>query len=80
MILLDKCQIKSFEDINILIQVELFCLKTFFWKKLLEKKVKKLLFEKILEKIFFHLWRLKVQMHNRRGKVVDLEILHDRLI
>ena len=44
-ILLDKGQIKSFEDINILIKIELFCLKTVFcfWKKLLfeEKKVRK---------------------------------------
>ena len=50
-IFLDKCQMKSFEDINILIKVKVFCLKTFFWKKLLFEKmfwkirIKKLLFE-----------------------------------
>ena len=38
-ILLDKCQMKSFENINILIKVKLFCLKNvFFWKAFIWKK------------------------------------------
>ena len=43
-ILLDKCQMKSFEDINILIIIKLFCLKTvcfgksFYVKKSMLKK------------------------------------------
>ena len=52
-ILLDKCQMKSFKNINILIEVILFCLKNFFfWKKAFiwktfvfeKKKLKKLFF------------------------------------
>ena len=47
---LDKCQIKSFENISILIEVILFCLKNFFLKKAFIRKKntflkKKLLFE-----------------------------------
>ena len=40
-VFVDKCEMKSSEDINILITIELFCLKNvFFWKNLLfEKKV-----------------------------------------
>ena len=39
-ILLDKCQMKSFKNINILIKVKLFGLKKFFmWKRLLLKKI-----------------------------------------
>ena len=54
MILLDKCQMKSFENINILIEVNLFCLKTFFLEKAfiqkisLKKKLKKLKKKKLL--------------------------------
>ena len=39
----DKCQMKSIEDINVLIKVKLFCWKNLlFWKKFLfERKFKK---------------------------------------
>ena len=38
-ILLDKCQMKSFKNIKIVIKVKLVCLKkSLFWKKLLLKK------------------------------------------
>ena len=52
-ILLDKCQMKSFENINISIKVKLFCVKNvFFWKKLLFER--KYVFErKNLKNCFF---------------------------
>ena len=69
-ILLDKCHMKSFEDINILIKNESFLFeKCLLWKKLLfekrlflKKKLKKSFFEKKLlfetkkfeKKIFFN--------------------------
>ena len=60
----DKCQIESFEDINILIKVKLFCLKNVFFEKKLsfekklcfwKHKLKKNAFfqKKLLEKITF---------------------------
>ena len=54
MIPLDKCQMKSFENINILIKVKLFCLKNvlFLEKKLLFEK-KKGFMKKILKIVFF---------------------------
>ena len=71
----DKCQMKRFEDINILIKVKLFCLKTLFFleksfclkKKFLKRKLKKLLFRKksyLKQKNFlFHIsffWKKKI--------------------
>ena len=76
----DKSQMKSFKNTNILIKVKLCCLKNFFleksaliWKKHFSKKInfffwkKKFCFGKnafFLKKIFFNLWRIKVQVHN----------------
>ena len=52
MILLDKCQMKSFKNIKIVIRVKLVCLKkSLFWKKLLFEK--KLCFQKKIWKLFF---------------------------
>ena len=64
MIPLDKCQMKSFKNNNILIKVKIFCLKKFFLEKsfyLKTKFLKKILF---LEKKFFYLWHLKVPVPN----------------
>ena len=50
-IFLDKCQMKSLEDINILIRVKLFCLKNSFFEK------KKILNIKMNPERFFFLER-----------------------
>ena len=68
-ILLDKHQVKSFENINILIKVQLFVGKSFFfskkdfiWKKTVIWKKEIIFLEKNFfeKKLFFYLWRLKV--------------------
>ena len=48
---LDKCQIKSFENINILIEVKLFCLKNAFFEKDFHLK-EKIVFERKKKKSF----------------------------
>ena len=55
-ILLDKYQMKSVENVNILVKIKLCCLKNFFfvWKKLLFEK------KHVFEKISCHVFEKKM--------------------
>ena len=63
-ILLDRCQMKSFIDDNILIKIKVFE-KKMFWKKTALKL--KFFWKKYWKKSFFHIWRKRVPVPKSPG-------------